>query len=106
MLTDLPARKDQIDRIVDFEEKCTEYSLNVFQPDGFLCYKLHLCTFVLWQLLLLLLPLLLHLLELAVLSLRCIWCTILHSLLLLCIGLLSCAAKCGNTMLLGLFPRM
>ena len=94
MLTDLPARKDQIDRIVDFEEKCTEYSLNVFQPDGFFRYKLQLCTFVLWQLLLLLSPLLLHLLELAVL------------LLLLCIGLLSCAAKCGSTMLLGLCQRM
>ena len=44
LLTDLAAGKDQI--IGNFEEKCTEDSLNVFQPDGSFCYKLHLCTLV------------------------------------------------------------
>ena len=104
LLTDLAASKDQI--VGNFNEKCTEYSLNNFQPDGSFCYKLHFCALVFWQLLLLLRLLLLRLLELAALSLTCFLCTIQHSSLLLCIGPLRCAAKCGSTMLLGLFPRM
>ena len=44
LLTDLAASKDQI--IGNFKEKCTEDSLNVFQPDGSFGYKLHLCTLV------------------------------------------------------------
>ena len=44
LLMDLAASKDQIVGI--FEEKCIEYSLNNFQPDGSFCCKLHLCTLV------------------------------------------------------------
>ena len=39
LIMDLAAGKDQI--VGNSEEKCTECSLNVFQPDGYSCYTLH-----------------------------------------------------------------